>query len=334
MGEKDEEEEGDGEADPRGQRPGGIAGAAAVAKDEEAGPREAREDHEEGDDDERFHGGGSDGTGGARIGEARRLPLRQMTSFYGRGSMLAPSVVALVVVVLGTSLGFWQLRRADEKAAMQARMERAEAAPPLDVSAALRGAGASIDEVAAALDGKRVIARGTFAAGHTVFLDNRTREGVAGFHVLSPLRLADSDRAVLVLRGWAPRDPADRKHLPPVPTPAEAVQVEGMAQARLAQPLMLGEDPDPSPGDGLWQHFDYGKFTRWSGLAVVPVIVRQTAEHTYRDGLARDWNQPGVSLDRHHGYAFQWFALAAAALVFWGVLLRRHLKGSDVHDDT
>ena len=66
----------------------------------------------------------------------------------------------------------------------------------------------------------------------------------------------------------------------------------------------------------------------------MPVIVRQTAAPAYRDGLARDWNQPGVSVDRHYGYAFQWFALALAALVFWGVMLRRHLKDSDVHDHT
>ena len=248
--------------------------------------------------------------------------------------MFAASVVALVVVALGASLGLWQLRRADQKAAMQAGMERAAAAAPVDIAAALRDADVGLDQAAAAFDGKRVTARGILEARHTIFLDNRTRQGIAGFHVLSPLRLAGSDRAVLVLRGWAPRDPADRKRLPPVPTPAEPVQVEGMALTRLAQPMMLGEDPDPSPGDGLWQHFEYGKFERWSGLAVLPVIIRQTVEPAYRDGLARDWNQPGVSVDRHHGYAFQWFALAAAALVFWGVLLRRHLKGSDVHDDT
>ncbi len=275
--------------------------------------------------------------------KARRLPLRQMTSFYGRGSILMASVVALLVAALGASLGFWQLRRADEKAAMQAEMDRAAAAAPLDVASALAAAGAgsgddrgagnrdSGEDAVAALDGRRVIARGTLESEYTIFLDNRTREGVAGFHVLSPLRLADSDRAVLVLRGWAPRHPADRTRLPPVPTPAEPVVVEGTAQARLAQPLQLGEDPAPRPGERLWQHFDYEKFTRWSGLALVPVIIRQTAEPAYQDGLARDWNQPGVSVDRHHGYAFQWFALTAMTLVFWGVLLRRHFKGSDVH---
>jgi len=257
-----------------------------------------------------------------------------MTPFYGRGSMLAASAVALLVMALGASLGLWQLRRAHEKEALQAEMDRAAAAPPIDLAAAMRDApGGAAADAAVALDGKRVAARGTFVAQRTVFLDNRTRDAVAGFHVLTPLQLAGTDRAVLVLRGWAPRHPADRTRLPPVPTPAEPVQVEGTVQARLAQPLRLGEEPAPGPGDRLWQHFEYEKFERWSGLAILPVIVRQTTEPAYRDGLARDWNQPGVTVDRHYGYAFQWFALTAVALVFWVVLLYRHVKGSDVHAD-
>jgi surfeit locus 1 family protein len=111
-------------------------------------------------------------------------------------------------------------------------------------------------------------------------------------------------------------------------TPAQAVEVEGLAVARLPQPMMLGEDSRPGPGDRLWQHFNYEKFSAWSGLALYPVVLRQTVEPDYGDGLARDWIQPGGSVDRHIGYAVQWFALTAAAVVTWLVVLWRRRKES------
>ena len=91
----------------------------------------------------------------------------------------------------------------------------------------------------------------------------------------------------------------------------------------LQQPMILAEEPVPGPRDRLWQHFDYRKFSDWAGLRLYPVIVRQTVEPAYQDGLARDWNEPGLSVDRHRGYAFQWFALTAAAILTWIILLWR-----------
>ena len=67
-----------------------------------------------------------------------------------------------------------------------------------------------------------------------------------------------------------------------------------------------------------------------AGSALYPVILRQTVEPDYRDGLARDWNRPGVSVERHRAYAFQWFALTAAAIATWVILMWRHRAGNDV----
>jgi cytochrome oxidase assembly protein ShyY1 len=249
--------------------------------------------------------------------------LEAVTSFYDRRALWVGSAAALAVVVLGLSLALWQLRRADEKSALQAAQERAAAAPALELATLLSPANGRSMPSPATIDGARVQAGGTFDAARSVFLDNRTREGVAGLHVLTPLQLSGTDRHVLVLRGWTARDPADRNRLPPLQTPPGPVRLEGRAVADLPQPMMLGEDPVPGPGDRLWQHFGFDKFARWSGLRTYPLIVRQTVEPDYRDGLARDWNQPGTSVDRHRGYAFQWFALSAAAVLTWLALLWR-----------
>ena len=258
-----------------------------------------------------------------------------MQLFYGRGSIGAASVAALAVVILGLSLGFWQLRRAEEKAQLQSARDLAAAAPALPLSAEeKRAAGNDGDvrpphatlpplPVPAEIDGNGVRASGVFVADRSVFLDNRTREGIAGFHVLTPLKLLGRDSYLLVLRGWIRRDPYDRTRLPSLMTPSGVVTVAGEAVVSLPQPMMLGKEPPPGPQDRLWQHFDYDRFSQWADLPLYPVILRQTVDPAYRDDLARDWNQPGVSVDRHLGYAFQWFALTAAAIVTWMILLRR-----------
>ncbi len=256
-----------------------------------------------------------------------------MTSFYDRGGIAAASVAALAVVLVGLALGLWQLRRADEKAALQSAQDRAAAEPARDLAGGTGApglaAGGSLP-APAAVDGRLVQLSGEFDSSRTIYLDNRTRTGVAGMHVLTPVKLDRSDRRVLVLRGWVARDPADRNRLPAVPTPAGTVRIAGMAVAELQQPMMLGDEPVPGPTDRLWQRFTYEKFAHWSGYAPYPVIVRQTVEPDYQDGLARDWNRPGVSVDKHLGYAFQWFALTAAAILTWLALLWRRRRSVDV----
>lgn len=253
-----------------------------------------------------------------------------MPSFYGRRGVAVASAAALAVVILGLVLGFWQLRRADEKAELQRRLDQAATVPALELAQAAADArrpGLPALTAPAEVDGQRVQASGTFLPERSIFLDNRTREAVAGFHVLTPLKLAGGERHVMVLRGWVARDPIVRDRLPQVPTPRQPVRVAGMAVAQLQQPMMLAEEPPPGPGDQLWQHFSYARFSAWAGIELYPVILRQTVEPAYQDGLARDWNQPGTSVDRHRAYAFQWFSMTAVAIGIWLLLLWRNRSG-------
>ena len=234
----------------------------------------------------------------------------------------APTLAALVVVAVTFSLGNWQVRRADEKRALQAQRDAAERDAPIDLSAA--------GNDAAALDGRRVRVRGHFVSEFDVFVDNRTHQGVAGFHVLSPLRVAGSNSYVLVLRGWIASDPRERSRVPQVPAPDAEVRVEGIAQRELARTLELGRTPEPAPGDHLWLNVDLDRYRRWSGLAVQLPIVReltppQTSQGDFDDGLVRAWPHPGGDVQKHVAYAFQWYSMAAlaAGLWIWFVALAR-----------
>jgi surfeit locus 1 family protein len=54
------------------------------------------------------------------------------------------------------------------------------------------------------------------------------------------------------------------------------------------------------------------------------VSIQQQADGA-ADGLARDWPPIATGVEKHYGYAFQWFGLSAliAALYVWFQIVRR-----------
>lgn len=216
-----------------------------------------------------------------------------------------PFIAAALAVVLGLSLGRWQLDRAGQKRALEAQLAAAESGAPLLLGPADRPAN---------LDYRRVIVRGEFKPAWTVYLDNRPYKGRAGLYVVTPLRIAGSERHVLVARGWLPRDPRDRARIQTFATPAGPVEVQGMARRDAGQLLQLGQAEPAQPG-AIMQNLDIGGFAGASGLDLHGFIVEQA--NAMDDGLLRDWPRPAAGVDKHLGYAFQWFALAATAFLFF-----------------
>jgi surfeit locus 1 family protein len=135
--------------------------------------------------------------------------------------------------------------------------------------------------------------------------------------VVTPLRLTDGS-AVVVQRGWVPRDPHERTALPAIPTPEGLVHLNG----RIAPPpARLYEFAESSPGR-IRQNLDLPSFARETGLELRPLSIVQ--EDALNDGLLRDWPAAAVDVSRHYGYAFQWFALSAlvTGLYVWFQLIR------------
>lgn len=236
--------------------------------------------------------------------------------------MLTPRVAVAVAagiagIVLTVSLGNWQTRRGDEKALRQAQWDEALAREPSPIADAGDTAG-----VARNLP-QRVVLHGRFVPEATVYIDNRIVDGVAGFQVVTPLAVADDVPWILVNRGWAPRDMTDPTRRPAAPAGSEARRVEGIAVGHVARTLELGERGGV-PG-GIWQNLDFDAYERASGRPVARFVVQQTSDTG--DGLRRVWPRPDAGVDKHRGYALQWYSLAALITVltayFGGRALRR-----------
>jgi surfeit locus 1 family protein len=219
---------------------------------------------------------------------------------------------AVLGVVVTARLGLWQLDRAAQKERLQVTIDARRDLPALNAAALAR-------EPAAAAEQHHRTARltGTWLTQATVFLDNRQMNGRPGFVVVTPLQL-DDGAAVLVQRGWLPRDPRDRTRLPALETPSGAVTVHG----RLAPPPSRLHEFEPPVSGPIRQNLELDGFARETGLRLRPMSLQQAGDPA-ADGLQRDWPRPLADVHKHYGYAFQWFALATliTGLYVWFQLL-------------
>lgn len=107
----------------------------------------------------------------------------------------APSLAALLGVLVLLGLGTWQLERLEWKETLIAEYLARRAAPPIALPDPIG------DPVA--LDNRRVRLVGRFLHDRELYLGARSYKDEVGFHVVTPFRL-DDGRAVMVDRGWVP----------------------------------------------------------------------------------------------------------------------------------
>jgi cytochrome oxidase assembly protein ShyY1 len=224
------------------------------------------------------------------------------------------TLAAVAMLAATVSLGRWQLSRAAQKEALQAQIEARKNLPPLSQEEFL-----ALDSATAAMH-RPVRLRGLWLAPHTVYLDNRQMHGLPGFYVLTPFAIEDSNQTVLVQRGWVQRNFTDRAQLAPVETPAGLVDVTVRIAPPPAHLLELGKEtpaPAAAPGSSpIRQNLDLEAFRAETGLPLrTDVSLLQTGPAS--EGLQRDWPVPALGIEKHYGYAFQWFGLAALVVILY-----------------
>lgn len=222
-----------------------------------------------------------------------------------------PTIAAVLLIPAFVALGYWQLQRAEEKRVLQAEYDRRASGPPTRLDAAA--------QTAEALQFRQVVASGRYRPEQQVLIDNRVHRGVVGYHVITPLALERGASQVLVNRGWVALGP-DRQHLPQIETPAGTVTVTGIATVPHAGGLQLGRPNAPT--DPVWQQLDVERYAKRLGAPLAPVVILLDARSD-AGGFVREWTRLDAGIAVHQGYAFQWFALAAAAIVLFGMLARR-----------
>ena len=244
------------------------------------------------------------------------------------------TLAAIVTMAVTASLGRWQLSRAAQKEALQQAIDQRMAEPPLTVQQLIAGLNAMLsasalsDPQSDSLLHRQVQLSGQWIADKTVYLDNRQMNGKQGFFVMTPLRLNGfSESVAMVQRGWVARNFEDRTKLPEIRTPSGEVQILGRVIANPARLYEFDTSGNGARASVIRQNLDLVTFGAETGLPLLPLSVVQTTGDA-DDGLLRDWPAVDSGIDKHYGYAFQWFGLCAlvAILYVWFQFIRRFLR--------
>ena len=236
---------------------------------------------------------------------------------------LAPVISVIVLLPVLLSLGFWQLGRAEEKEQRFNDFQLQSSLPPLDLN------GTSWANMRQEnLLWRKAMVRGVFDTQGHYLLDNQVVNGRPGYFVYTSLWLEGHERWLLVNRGWL--DAGNyRNKIPVFKTPAKAVKLHGKIKGIPVTGIRLGNESIESFADGVVrvQRIDLEQIGASEGKKLLPFILRLTpvSEH----GFLRTWREPGSGKEKHLGYAFQWFALAAGLVVIFVFV---NLKKQQVND--
>ncbi len=224
--------------------------------------------------------------------------------FRDRYVLQGIAAASAFLVLLG--LGTWQMERLRWKEALLADLaarSQAEAVPAPHAEPTLA-------------EYTRIHAEGRFLHDQEVLLVPRTRNGVAGAHVLTPLERPDAP-ALLVNRGFVPDAFA------PVATrsagnPAGPVRVEGL--------LRLEPEPrwftlENRPAQGVWHTVDLAAMTEATGLDLAGYVL--DADAAPNPGRWPEGGQTGIAIrNTHLEYALTWYSLAAVLAVCITIAVR------------
>ena len=228
---------------------------------------------------------------------------------------LVPSIAVALLLPLFLYMGYWQLQRAEEKRALQAEYDTRANGPAVQVERQVQGV--------EALRFYRVVATGRYETDRQILIDNRVHQGRVGYHVITPLRLENSEVRLLVNRGWVAIGEG-RERLPAVDAPAGLQQVSGVATVPAEKYFTLREpDPLDRGWQHVWQNMDMARYGAAVPFPVQPVVVLLDPT-SGAGGFTREWSRLDAGISVHQGYAFQWFMLAAGlAAIYLFMSLRR-----------
>jgi surfeit locus 1 family protein len=232
-------------------------------------------------------------------------------------------ILTTLLVLLGAALcirlGIWQLDRLDQRRTFNTHYLSMLDMPPLDLNA-------DTTSDLASMEYRAVIVRGEYDFANQVALLNYYHDGVYGYHLLTPLLLADG-RAVLVDRGWIPAEGNDSpsgwtRYNEAAPVPVQGVMRLGVTK------VPFGGRADPPLAEGqtrldFWNFANLERIGQQIPYPILPIYIQPTVDPA--DNVPPIPSAPEVEITEgpHMGYAIQWFFFASLLLAGYPFFLRK-----------
>ena len=222
-----------------------------------------------------------------------------------RFSIPASLIVATLALLI--SLGFWQLDQANEKRAIEDQIASTNSGNIELVASA---------EFLKEREYQHVRLQGSYIDDKQFIYDNQIVDQISGYYVLTPFILKGDSKAILINRGFIPWN-GRRDKLADIDIAEQITEIK-VQISKPVKRMELEESKTTGEFPVLIQALDLDEMSTIASLDFVSVIGLLSPES--KGGFVRQWEPYTGSIERHVGYAIQWF-LMALVLAFIGIRL-------------
>ena len=234
-------------------------------------------------------------------------------------------VITIVAITLFINLSLWQLQRANYKNQLTVLIHTQNIRSRINL----------LHEKIAWPEARfrEVEVEGVFEPEQQIFLDNIVKSGKPGYHVITPLKLKNSEQRILINRGWIGTG-EDRMQLPIVSTPKGTVKIAGTLDKPRSKPVLLFTDYLPDfEGNQRWIYIDTDYMSKKWKMPIAAYMLLQTEPKT-DPNLSRKWPSYVNKASMHIGYSIQWAAFALISFIgFIAINLKNMMTEESVLTD-
>ena len=229
---------------------------------------------------------------------------------YNYNFKLIPTIIFVVSFCCFIILGFWQIDRADQKNNLNTNYTDRQKEVPIVLNKFN-----ALDEKTSLL-WRKVELDGTFLNNQNIILDNQIFNQNAGFNIITPLKIEDSELIVLVNRGWYP-NLKNRETIPNINNISGNQNLKGHIADFPVSGIKLGNNNIETLNSQIFrfQRLEVSELNYFLSANVLPYMI-------YLDPIIDkefygNFKLPAPDSEKNYGYAFQWFAFAVTLLIIF-----------------
>lgn len=223
---------------------------------------------------------------------------------------LIPTTAFIVTFICFIQLGFWQLERASEKNNINSNytLRQDDALINLNNTNSINNK--------EALLWRRAEVNGSFLNKKNIILDNQIFNQIAGFNILTPFLIKDSNYVVLINRGWHP-NLASRDLIPDIQNLEGIKALKGHIAKFPSSGISLGQDNIETLNASVFrmQRLDFDELKYFLTFNLLPYMIY--IDPLIDKGNYNTFKLPAPDSEKNYGYAFQWFAFAFTLLIIF-----------------
>ena len=210
---------------------------------------------------------------------------------------LVPSILILATMAFLVSLGFWQLDRADQKRTIEASIQKANTG----VVELIVNQNELLNK-----EYYEVRLQGSYISDKQFIYDNQIVDQASGYYVLTPFVLTGQSNAIMINRGFIPWN-GRRDQLADIAVGSAFREIKIQVSKPIKR-IELKTSDISNQFPVLIQAIDFDVIEEISSTSFVDVIG--LLDPSSDDGFVRKWEPYTGSIEKHIGYAIQWFLMA------------------------